>query len=913
MPGPKPDSGYQAFPGGQASSTPETSSGNDYMNPQATPNAFGAQIGEATEKFGDTLGQTVQKFSDIYNDSTARDGVTEASKQLADLENEFKQNKGNNAVSAYKDFQQRAGALQDTMASSMPTIGAQKMFKDQFAKEVNGAIFRSGAYVADQAEAAQTKSMNDSIANNVNQFAMNADNPTRATYLNNIQGTALQLAHTQGLSEESADKMVSHNVGEAYYNAIRNNITQNPDLAKKLYDEGTNGSFTANRVDAQGNKVQVSIPYLDDSHRAQVTNEMQGEFRRQEGEALQTARSWASSGENYDAPALESAMKNAGRSQDYIDAQMSHLNNVKQQFGVVENRYSLGRTLDNDEALAFSGKPVQGTYDPATVTAAYPKNPEKVQEVLNQVDDLHKVAGFVGGFSTRTPTQIMQDLQAFKPVDSKSFDPLAFTVTHEGGYVSNDSGKGPSNFGVNKEANPDVDVSSLTPDAAKGILKSRYFDKVVTSDMSPQMQMAAGDTAVNMGVSKAKDLIEQSDNDPSTLIQLRRQEYQRLATANPEKYGASLDGWNKRLDDLQASVGGVPAGGDNYSDQQNLYEKLQKATATYFKKLDDDPAGTVTDTDPILTTLFNNATKDPTQWGAYIDASLSRQEAVGVPEASRSGLPSAAATTLANGIMQNPVTAPDTLSKLEEQSGSHWPAIYHSLVTQGGLSPGYQAVVNLNSSSDTKQDAYTLARWFGEDRKGKSDADLIGGAKVETDIKNNINGNTAVNDLKTSLIASGQTRDQVEGTMNAVYSLAYAKSFYNHDPNAAQNAADSFTSRYNFMTAGNARVPAASFPAVKLNADNVLHNISQMAVPADIYSDNVHGTVTKPENYFAWVQNSPTWVTNPTEDALWLKDPQDRWVRGKDGKPLSVAFNQPAPAAAPQSAPLAGRKIMGGQ
>lgn len=43
---------------------PSTNAGNDYLNIQASPADFGAQVGQATEKLGSTLGQAGDQLSD---------------------------------------------------------------------------------------------------------------------------------------------------------------------------------------------------------------------------------------------------------------------------------------------------------------------------------------------------------------------------------------------------------------------------------------------------------------------------------------------------------------------------------------------------------------------------------------------------------------------------------------------------------------------------------------------------------------------------------------------------------------------------------------------------------------------------------------------------------------------------------
>lgn len=136
---------------------------------------------------------------------------------------------------------------------------------------------------------------------------------------------------------------------------------------------------------------------------------------------------------------------------------------------------------------------------------------------------------------------------------------MNFILSKEGSQAATDSNGAAVKFGINQTANPDVDVKNLTQDQAKQIIQTRYIDKVVTPGMSPQMAMVASDSAVNMGVGKTRELLAQAGGDPQKMIALRRDEYERLAANDPAQYGSSLNGWEKRLDDLQARLPDVNA------------------------------------------------------------------------------------------------------------------------------------------------------------------------------------------------------------------------------------------------------------------------------------------------------------------------------------------------------------------
>lgn len=116
----------------------------------------------------------------------------------------------------------------------------------------------------------------------------------------------------------------------------------------------------------------------------------------------------------------------------------------------------------------------------------------------------------------------------------------------EGGYVADDAGAGPTNYGINSRANPDVDVASLTPEKATEIYKTRYWDAIGGDNLPPAIQEAAFDAAVNQGPERAKQWLASAGNDPRQFARLRQDHYDSLARNDPAKYGQYVDGWRKR-------------------------------------------------------------------------------------------------------------------------------------------------------------------------------------------------------------------------------------------------------------------------------------------------------------------------------------------------------------------------------
>lgn len=132
------------------------------------------------------------------------------------------------------------------------------------------------------------------------------------------------------------------------------------------------------------------------------------------------------------------------------------------------------------------------------------------------------------------------------------------TLQFEGGYNPNDAGKGPTNFGINSAANPDVNVKSLTQDQAKGIYKQRYWDSIEGDKLqqaNPALAHVAFDTSVIAGPGRAKQFLEQSGGDPQKFMELRENFLNGLVARDPAKFGPYAKAWSSRNATLRADIG----------------------------------------------------------------------------------------------------------------------------------------------------------------------------------------------------------------------------------------------------------------------------------------------------------------------------------------------------------------------
>lgn len=122
----------------------------------------------------------------------------------------------------------------------------------------------------------------------------------------------------------------------------------------------------------------------------------------------------------------------------------------------------------------------------------------------------------------------------------------------EGGdaYVANDNGRGPTRFGINSAANPDLDIANLTRPVAVARYRRDYWDAIGADQLPPALALVAFDAAVNQGPGDARRWIAESGGDVVRYIALREADYRDLAARDPRQR-RNLEGWLSRLENVR--------------------------------------------------------------------------------------------------------------------------------------------------------------------------------------------------------------------------------------------------------------------------------------------------------------------------------------------------------------------------
>lgn len=229
---------------------------------------------------------------------------------------------------------------------------------------------------------------------------------------------------------------------------------------------------------------------------------------------------------------------------------------------------------------------LQATDDPANIEKSYEKYQGLVEK--NQLTLEHR-AQLDKYFDTAMPVVLAKrEYQRLSTVAPSDFEQISSVVIRElegDDKIAQEPGGHIAKFGINSKAYaerygisyPEAArrVSQLSREQARSEAKKFYWDENDVSKLPENMRMVAFDTYFNHGPAKAKELIKKSGNDPYKLLDLRMEEYKRLAK-KPD-YQGYMFGWANRLTALESRL----KGGATEVNAQAVTQRAQELDKQY--------------------------------------------------------------------------------------------------------------------------------------------------------------------------------------------------------------------------------------------------------------------------------------------------------------------------------------------
>lgn len=556
--------------------------------------------------------------------------------------------------------------------------------------------------------------------------------------------------------------------------------------------------------------------------------------------------------------------------------------------------------LGDAQSAAEHGGTWSNIVTPDAIKKAYGP---RAYEIIGNLDAGAQFYSFTKQLKDASPDQIAGLLAGLDPSKHPGaqggFDNFysKYLAGQEGGYTASDGNGHPAAFGINQGANPDVDVANLTPDKAKQLLHNRYWQPSGADNMPADLAAVHGDTAINMGVGAAKDLLKQSGGDVNKYLALREQRYRDIAANNPDKAG-QLPGWldrNAAVGAYASTVSGQP-GSAGFKEQEKLYTAAVKAVTERQKALAEDPAAYVQASRPDVAVPASN---DPATVQNSVRGSLALQRQMGVMAPTI--LPKAAAAQIiAKFSSPDPTKPADDMNSqidgLAQEYGSYFPQVMSEL-QKHGMPPEaaslYQ-VRGLGVPAVRMATAINSMSHMGKDLNAGRDA-FFSGAPNNSEIRKALPG--VMGDYADSFVGNPEGPAQVAAMSNAasLYSRQLAYEGVSDPNRAAQQAHDDLVgSRYNFVDSY--RVPkGVDQSMIQSGANAIRNNLS--AANLEPYANAAPGVSLNDRRAMSAriLSGQGKWVTRSDDKGLSLVWPQQTgYLPALDagGKPISLSWTQ---------------------
>ena len=541
-----------------------------------------------------------------------------------------------------------------------------------------------------------------------------------------------------------------------------------------------------------------------------------------------------------------------------------------------------------DDALAAAEN--TGKYDailpPSEIRAAYAKNPWKAADIIAKLDARASLFSMRKQVANASPAEIAAMDAQYKP--GKQVGPQAgfdafysgYLRDIEGGYAANDGNGHPVNFGINQGANPDIDVSKLTPEQAKAVLKERYWDKSGANQLPPALAAVHGDTAINMGVDTAKDLLAKSGGDVGKYLDLREQRYRALASNGKAD---NLDTWLSRNATLRNY-----ASGQGYADKVAAYDAFGKAVEERGRKLAKDPVGFVLSHKPDIAALIRSDSPAATRKG--VEALVRAQQALGV--ASPRVLSDGAVNDVI-GQFNNPQdpskkaqSMQGIIGSLQERFGKYFPQAMSQLVKAGLPVEAYALTLVRDDPAASQRMA--LAINGGEDLK------KLVPEKNRNDIDEEVR--RRMRDFGATLTAQGDAAKTMARIQSAasIYAYQYVQEGVSPSEAARRASDDLILKHYTFQDTY--RVPKGiNVNGVSTGAKVTLANLTADQIKPPGTFDRTVPDAARVEASIRTLKAKGVWTTTDDEGGLQLMWPQEAGfvpARYADGRPIRKTWSE---------------------
>lgn len=225
---------------------PQIASPDNSLSVRANPNAFGAQIGEATSKLGSAASEIGQQQTDIaiqrqgmINETAIANGETQLNTQYGALEGQYKALKGQAYVGSHDEYVSKLQQVRQDVLKTLPNDASRRGFNVLAARAEGFVIRDAGLYRGTQIKQADTEAAGALIEQTVEQaskYGIASDDSQLGYILGTAKDTAQHIVINQGWDLSTKDGQTVFN---KYYDEVKGKIFDN--AVKTLAEDPEHG------------------------------------------------------------------------------------------------------------------------------------------------------------------------------------------------------------------------------------------------------------------------------------------------------------------------------------------------------------------------------------------------------------------------------------------------------------------------------------------------------------------------------------------------------------------------------------------------------------------------------------------------------------------------------------------------
>ncbi len=234
--------------------TPSDSAPLPYQSSAAaTPDAFGAQVGQAQERagraeeglgraidqFGDVLSRHALKMQDDLNKAWANDAFVSGVEKAGELKAKLQTMEGNRALEFYKnEYVPGIKKIGDDLSAAAPNSEAKKFFQQDFRRRLGFDIENGAGYAAGQTKRAASASADAVVTSSRQDTAAAARSEPQFKLNRDITRKAIQdKSQLHGWSKEQEDEELKKADSSLFATRIESIAMTDPFEARRIYDK----------------------------------------------------------------------------------------------------------------------------------------------------------------------------------------------------------------------------------------------------------------------------------------------------------------------------------------------------------------------------------------------------------------------------------------------------------------------------------------------------------------------------------------------------------------------------------------------------------------------------------------------------------------------------------------------------